>query len=129
MSIERAKLIFDEAIPSGYLNAHNMGRMAHALDTDRACNPFPKPRPTADVPVGSADWQNFERGWNEEAALHAEPMSAERIKRELEAHRDAIAKRRDALRDLQGDVEALAESAGNGVDHLVEAIDALSELA
>jgi|WetSurMetagenome_2_1015567.scaffolds.fasta_scaffold442570_3 hypothetical protein len=50
------------------------------------------------------------------------------IKR-LEKERDKLGIRRDALRDLADEVDALFESACDGIDLLNEAIERLSEYA
>jgi hypothetical protein len=107
--------------------AFDQGRLAHALGQDKAINPFPRPRP--DLGVGAIDHARFEEGWEYEAALCRRPMDIPRAREALEAHRAAIGRHRDALRDLQGDIEALAESAARAFESLDDAIDALSELA
>ncbi len=45
-----------------------------------------------------------------------------RIKR----HKDAIAKHRDALRDIMDDVEAVVDSSSEGIQLLEAAVDSLS---
>lgn len=49
--------------------------------------------------------------------------------RKLENKREQLGKLRDALRELEAEYQALAESAERAEDHLVRAIDALSEYA
>lgn len=56
-------------------------------------------------------------------------MNTKTIIRRLEKERNKIALSRDALRDLQYEVNALFESCEEGLQNLDEAIDKLSELA
>lgn len=51
------------------------------------------------------------------------------IQRALEKKRNEVGRARDGLRDLQGEIEDLAETCDRAYDALNEAIDALSELA
>ena len=44
-------------------------------------------------------------------------------------HRDAIAKERDSLRELQSEIEDLLEPTNRGVEALDDAIHAISEQA
>jgi hypothetical protein len=45
----------------------------------------------------------------------------------LEKHKTVIAKERDALRDLQDEIESILEPTDRGVEALQEAIDSISE--
>lgn len=47
----------------------------------------------------------------------------------LESKRNAIAKERDALREVQSDIEALCDSCDQGIEALDQAIAHFSELA
>lgn len=49
--------------------------------------------------------------------------------KQIEKHRDAIAKERDALRELQGEIQDLLEPTNRGVESLDDAIQAFSEQA
>ena len=46
---------------------------------------------------------------------------------EIKKHKDAIARHRDALRDIHNDLEGILESATTGIDALETAIDELSQ--
>lgn len=54
-------------------------------------------------------------------------MRADTLARKIEQHKRAIAKHRDALRDLIHDAEAVIESADRANEALQTAVDALSE--
>jgi hypothetical protein len=50
------------------------------------------------------------------------------VVKRLKAHQKQIAKKRDELRDLEGDISQLGDDADEALDSLRYAIDALSRL-
>ena len=50
------------------------------------------------------------------------------LMKQITKHRDFIAKERDALRELQSEIEDLREVTTRALDHLDDAIQAISEV-
>lgn len=55
------------------------------------------------------------------------PGQIRKIVKKMEAHKAAIAKHRDGIRDLISELEAVGDTASDAVDHIEYAVESLSQ--